>query len=521
MKDIDAIHKGKNLEDLKSAFEKDYVEQDFVVVMPEGNRKKYAHRIYGKGHPAPSLDSLLGATLMQREYAQYEGVYLVSDDEKKHLWSSDNLTDLPLAAPVLVSIPKSTKSTGIVVCLGNDEMTRPMLCQPGDKLLLTLRRDGYADLPLTVNVSGSSSGNLPLPSNLPWLRLVPYDTFKVELENDNNNSRKNISIDIAGCKFDPKLRCFLVPEQNMKKATVIVSCEGYDSLEKKVNLETYNPAGRLEVRLKRERKEITYKVGRDISFKMKRTISQFETSPLKGYAILSRDGDVVKLQHIVEKGGNGKSRTKNQRDKLYEYDDNDNQEDNEFYEENEDLGNGKKKWNWNIILLCTGLLIGLLLGSALGAYLGSSFTEKKMERIAQEEKARQKAEADSLQRVAMVAYLDSVPKWYKKEMDVVFDGKLQGMYDMLNYFDLQSVLEKAQELGLDSCREIQRLDSVVELMNKNPSYLLKVKALTNNKDDYGKFFSKDSTITFDNLFIHLENARKVVDDSLKNTPPSK
>ena len=58
-------------------------------------------------------------------------------------------------------------------------------------------------------------------------------------------------------------------------------------------------------------------------------------------------------------------------------------------------------------------------------------------------------------------------------------------------------------------------------MNKNPSYLLKVKALTNNKDDYGKFFSKDSTITFDNLFIHLENARKAVDDSLKNTPPSK
>ena len=161
-----------------------------------------------------------------------------------------------------------------------------------------------------------------------------------------------------------------------------------------------------------------------------------------------------------------------------------------------------------------------MIGFAVGWFPGVNHgvntrnEELEQERLAQEQMEREKA--DSLERMRMVAYLDSVPNWKKESFDTIFGGKLQALYHNVNYFDFDKVQQLVEDLKIEDSKQLAQLDSVIGKMNENPEYLVRLQEMTNNEDDnHQKFFSKDGTITLANLFKHLEEARKAVDQQKK------
>ena len=140
----------------------------------------------------------------------------------------------------------------------------------------------------------------------------------------------------------------------------------------------------------------------------------------------------------------------------------------------------------------------------------------KLEEMKVAEQQKLKHTEDSLRSVAMTAYLDSVPNWKQAELDSVFDGRMKGLYETLNTYNFDSLLTHGQQLGLDSCKQWAKIDSVVTSFNTKPEYKQKLMEMTKNEDsDKKKFFSSDGTITLDNLITFMNEAKTAVDNEKK------
>ncbi len=509
---IDKLHTGReaNVAQLESLFEKDYKEQKINVKLPQRS-KNYARRTAD----GVALDTLISTHILQMEYAQYEGVFLVSPAQTRILWSTiTDLTNHPLKRPVLVSPPsKSRKDTtkNCTVFLNGEKMTQPVLCHEGDQLQLQLRRENFVDIDMTAQ-AGKTSEKIILPDNLVWMKLVPRDTFRVICEGDSKENPQGVSIAIKGMDFDERQQCFLVPETQLENVTIVATKQGYEAKTvKNINLNDRNPLAKIEITLKRERKTITYKIkGQNISFEQTRTTQELGSSPLAGYVVDSQKGDTITLRQDTAPLFNSWTH-KHDKDStslvpVHADDPND----------GEPTKKRKKKWvtvsKWRIIAILTGMAIGLIIGYFIGNWHGKWSAEK----AAEIEKARQIAEADSIQKVNIVNYLDSTQQWRKTEMDSIFGGKLKGMYDSLNYFNLDNVYWKAEELGIANSMQLLRIDSADKAMIQDSEYYPKVKEITHNEDSTGReFFSKDGTITLNYLFEYLKNAQQQVDEAKK------
>ena len=471
-------------------FEKDYAETDFNWPLAEGG-DRYAYRVYGTGKR--TLADLLGTSMLQDYYADFEGVFLLNATQVP-LVRSNAMADISqktIVAPAIVRPPRRTTiPKGAHLFVGKEEMTTPVLSHIGAKMRLALKKDHCQDMSVDFKVT-EEDAQVQLPAQVVWIRKIPTNVFLLVDEEYRQIRTPGYLINIAEALPETNKNFIFIAEDVMHKVHVKASAPGYEDNSFEIDLAKVSKEDPLKVVLQRKRSKVKYKVGRDIVFEMARTSDLVEESPLIGYTVAEVKGNVVMLKREGEK-----EKVKGKE------------------------GTGKKNMKWNLYRIGTGLLGGLLIGFAVGWFPGVNHgvntrnEELEQERLAQEQMEREKA--DSLERMRMVAYLDSVPNWKKESFDTIFGGKLQALYHNVNYFDFDKVQQLVEDLKIEDSKQLAQLDSVIDKMNENPEYLVRLQEVTNNEDDnHQKFFSKDGTITLVNLFKHLEEARKTVDQQKK------
>lgn len=492
-------------------FQKDYAEQDFAWDIP-GQRSRYAYRLY----KANGAATLLGAALLQDNYRNYEGVFILPD-HMRDIVRQEAMDDLsgsktPAAAIVIPPVEQCRRA-GCSLAIDGKAFDRPVLRHVGETLKITLKREGCVDQEMKAKV-GSTVENVVLADNMEWLLKVYVHCFDIVGEDDLPIRDGKAGLEIVGQTGVNKREQYIaLPEGKARKARLTVTREGYEPKTLTADLTKLTKDSPLKIKLKRERRTTIYKIaGTKVVFELERTDEEVALSPLPDYEVGDVKGEVVTLRRkaTTRKGGkkgSGSTTRATLADMAAEgYD---------KQEGGKQGGKPLKISKWSIYRLLTGLLVGLVIGLGAGWWFGANHGEQtvreemEQQRLAQEERKRQ--EADSIMHLAIVNYLDSVPNWKQKEMDSLFNGKLRGMYDALNTYDFQTVRAMGEELRLGDSKQWQVLDSVLDRMNEKGAYREKLFEITKNGEGDKKFFSPDGTITFATLFAKLEEARNQVD----------
>jgi len=469
-------------------FDTDYPETDFEWPLAEGG-DRYAYRTCNGGQHGGTMASLLGTAMLQDYYADYEGVFLLTAAQATLVRENamSDITKKTLVTPAIVRPPKHLPK-GVGLFAGKKEIAAPVLSHLGAKMRLTLKKEHCADMTVEHKVAETDS-TVALPQYLEWDRKIPVSALMLIGEDNRQIRNANCRIDIVEATAASNKNFIVIPERLMQKAHVTVAIDGYEPCNAVVDFTKATKENPLRLTLRKSRSKVKYKVaGSEVTFEMVCTDDAKGDTPLPGYVVDKVDGNVVTLK---KKGGSdGKKKSR------------------------------KEEKKWNFYRIGVGLLVGLVLGFAAGWLPGVSHgVDKRNGELEKEREAQALAEqqrADSLQRVRIVAFLDSVPSWKKEQFDSVFGGKLSTLYHDVNYFRFEQVQQQIEEMQIEGSKQIALLDSVIKLMNSRPEYMTQLQQQTKNENEsHQKFFSADGSITLTNLFAHLEAARKKVDEMQK------
>ena len=509
----DTLANGKDEQELASCFEKDYKELDFDCDLPE-QRNRYAFRCYGKGCKQGALEDLLGANILQEDYFKYEGVFFipVEHDGLVRKESMDNLTANKMAVPAVLQPPTAQcQKAGCKAWIAGKEFDKPFLTRTGITVKITLKKDGCVDRDEKVKVD-SQVMPVDLPEKIDWWRKIYAKSFSITGE-DGPLKESETQLDIQEkVSVNKRERFIAVPESKWGKAHLIVNHDGYEPMKKVVDLSKCSPEKPLVVKLKRTRKKVSYKVaGTKVAFDLERTEEEKGNSPLQGFEVQEvKDNEVVLRSKASRKN---EERRGDERARLADFDDDDVPEEGE---ERSHLKVSKKL----VTCLASGLVAGLLVGGASGWFLGKHNGEKTaMMMVEQQRLAKERQEqmrADSIISVDIVHYLDSVTPWKKVDMDsALFQGKLNGFYDALNTYSFETVQVMGDSLNLQQSKNLQKLDSVIKVMNQKPEYKQKLLETSKKPEETVPVFSRDGTITLANFLGKLEEVIKIVDSEKK------
>ena len=505
--------KGEDTAVLAKWFEKDYGERDFDWKLPVAT-KRYAYRLYGPGSKVKSLDALLGTAMLQEYYGEYEGVYLLDAGSSGIIRpeAMDNLSDKKIGQAAIVYPPTgSSIPADCQLMMGGEEFMRPVLATVGNSVRLRLVREGFVPNDFSFKVAQPMC-TVVVPGPMEWFFKVYEQAFRIVDEEGLPLPAGTSLLEVAGITgSNRKEKFYTISESQARNAQITVTSEGFVPQKLSANLMVYSKDNPLVIKLERARKKVKYKIGRKITFELVRTDEEMLTSPLPDYEVGERKGDVISLHR---KGSHRKAagkKTSQGRSQLLDAED----------DELDDVrDSGFRVSKWSLYKIGAGLVAGLLIGGLAGWFSGVSHGENNVrEEIRQaqllEEKLA-KEKADSLLQVQMVNFLDSIPKWKKEEMDSVFEGKMGGLYDALNFYDFVKVQEKGDELSLEGSRQWQRLDSAINVMNSKKEYAEKLKEITRNEDEQKrKFFSPDGSITIETFLKKLEEAKNAIDPEVK------
>ena len=505
--------KGEDTAVLAKWFEKDYGERDFDWKLPVAT-KRYAYRLYGPGSKVKSLDALLGTAMLQEYYGEYEGVYLLDAGSSGIIRpeAMDNLSDKKIGQAAIVYPPTgSSIPADCQLMMGGEEFMRPVLATVGNSVRLRLVREGFVPNDFSFKVAQPMC-TVVVPGPMEWFFKVYEQVFRIVDEEGLPLPAGTSLLEVAGITgSNRKEKYYTISESQARNAQITVSSEGFVPQKLSANLMAYSKDNPLVIKLERARKKVKYKIGRKITFELVRTDEEMLTSPLPDYEVGERKGDVISLHR---KGSHRKAagkKTSQGRSQLLDAED----------DELDDVrDSGFRVSKWSLYKIGAGLVAGLLIGGLAGWFSGVSHGESNVrEEIRQaqllEEKLA-KEKADSLLQVQMVNFLDSIPKWKKEEMDSVFEGKMGGLYDALNFYDFVKVQEKGAELSLEGSRQWQRLDSAINVMISKKEYAEKLKEITRNEDEQKrKFFSPDGSITIETFLKKLEEAKNAIDPEVK------
>ncbi len=505
--------KGEDTAVLAKWFEKDYGERDFDWKLPVAT-KRYAYRLYGPGSKVKSLDALLGTAMLQEYYGEYEGVYLLDAGSSGIIRpeAMDNLSDKKIGQAAIVYPPTgSSIPADCRLMMGGEEFLRPVLATVGNSVRLRLVREGFVPNDFSFKVAQPMC-TVVVPGPMEWFFKVYEQAFRIVDEEGLPLPAGTSLLEVAGITgSNRKEKYYTISESQARNAQISVSSEGFVSQKLSANLMAYSKDNPLVIKLERARKKVKYKIGRKITFELVRTDEEMLTSPLPDYEVGERKGDVISLHR---KGSHRKAagkKTTQGRSQLLDAED----------DELDDVrDSGFRVSKWSLYKIGAGLVAGLLIGGLAGWFSGVSHGESNVrEEIRQaqllEEKLA-KERADSLLQVQMVNFLDSIPKWKKEEMDSVFEGKMGGLYDALNFYDFVKVQEKGAELSLEGSRQWQRLDSAINVMISKKEYAEKLKEITRNEDEQKrKFFSPDGSITIETFLKKMEEAKNAIDPEVK------
>ena len=468
----DVLAKGGDTAELSGWFSRDYQELDFEWNVPR-NDNNYAFRIYGTGEKHTAAD-LLGPALLQPEYTQYEGVFLL-DRTQASLARTEKMADLTnhlLGIPALVAPPKkkTLANNGKIYHRGTDRaFEKPVLSRVGDRLSLELRKDNCAPFAFDFLVEKNRC-EATLPADIRWRRIISGVTVNLVDEEGNPvvNGKKDVSVRGSEMVRIAGKDCRVLPESELTQAHIIVKCDGYQDKDEVVDL---TKDKKVTIVLQKALKRMSYSVNGTprntrVKFDLDWPELDADRSPLPGYRVNSRRGQQVTLER--DKTG-GRTTNKASKPKI------------------------SKKFFY-------ALGIGLVLGVLFGWMAGQWMKERAMNKKAEEETAmRIKAEkqrADSLRQAELVGYIDKTDKWVKAEADSLFDGALAGIFDALNEYDFDTFDAKTDSLHLTGSKQWQTLKAAVDRAKK-PDVLTVLKTTRSP-------YSKDGSITLEKYISVLD-----------------
>ena len=501
---IDATAKvlaeGGDTAELSGWFSCDYEEHDFEWKAPK-NSSGYAYRIYGKGTRHNASD-LLGQALLQPEYAEYEGVFLI-DAAYGALARSEKMTDLTnhvLNMPALVSPPKKRQmaGNGKIYLAGTDKVfDRPVLSRVGDKLPLELRKDHCAPFAFDFPVQKSRC-EVVLPNDIQWRHIISGVTVQLVDEEGNPIVNGSKSVQVKGAEMvrlaGKEFR--VLPESELTQALLIVKCDGYQDKEEKVDLSANQ---KVTVTMSKALTRLSYSVngtpkGSRVKFELDWPELDAEQSPLPGYRVNSVRGKQVTLER--EKPS---SQKKGKVDALADT----------GHSKKSAKGKSSSKISKKFLF---GLSLGALVGVALGWFVVGMVKENSInKRLALKQSQQEQIEmqrADSLRHVQIVDYLDKTEKWTKAETDSLFDGVLAGLFDAMNEYDFDAFSQKTDLLKLGDSSLWTTLKEAVERAKK-PDVLNTLKSTRSP-------YSKDGTITIGKYIQVLDQTAGYIPDKNAN-----
>ena len=263
--------------------EKDYVTPPTV----DNASKRYAFRRYGKGTQY-TLSEILDL-LEQDYYTKFSAILLIESDDwiPSAVDGWQDLTSSPLTNKLHYRLPSIPEGYTLIFDQNRFENKDSKTVHIAEDIFtkdLKISREGYVDLQKT-QFRLDDLANLDLQKE-DWNKIITSDNFVVSSSNTEKDVRINYRITIEGATESTK--GWIIPEKDYKEKqfTITVEAEGYDTYNKKTNLNQFN---RVEIELKKKEKEHSFRIrsessNQSIIFSLTGR-QKFKTSPIKGYKI--------------------------------------------------------------------------------------------------------------------------------------------------------------------------------------------------------------------------------------------
>lgn len=267
---------------LREAFATEYAVNPDAPAITAMRGAEYAWRTYG-GDSGVALVDFMGRGLWQQSYLPYEGVLLI-DELLGVKVNAQSLAHVPLGEPATILPPEKTDE-GFTAHVFGRTLDRPLRGTLGAELEIVWSRPGFEDVTVTSPVD-EAVYTPQLVSTVDAQKVISPASFHVTSQ-ATKEQLPDCQIRVNGLSIEGEGRSF--NSDQLKSASVVISCEGYNSFTGHINLASTT---RALVQLQERRKVYRFEVpvassdmGAPIKFEI-HTKRPLTASPLEGYSLL-------------------------------------------------------------------------------------------------------------------------------------------------------------------------------------------------------------------------------------------
>lgn len=267
---------------LREAFNVEYPTVKNAPALTAGEGPGFAWRRYG-GDTGLSILDFCGRGLFQQCYIPYAGVMLVDADLNCEVLAPD-LTDVPLGNEAMI-LPPEKSGEGFEAHVFGRALDRPLRGTLDAPLQVVWKRPGFQEV--TVDEIVDSPEFTPqVVSTVDSHKMITTASFLITSQG-THEPLEDCSIRVNGREITDEGREF-TPEE-LRKASVLVSCEGYFPFSGTMDLASTT---RALIQMKERRKiyrfelpVISSELGAPVKFEI-HSKKPLEESPLEGYVLL-------------------------------------------------------------------------------------------------------------------------------------------------------------------------------------------------------------------------------------------
>lgn len=195
--------------------------------------------------------------MYQKEFVQYEWVILM--DKTALTLKGNSVIDISDKKIVESHIIKPQPNVlGFVPYCGNGEFRSPIRIMEGESLAVEFRKDGY--LPISKNIKSQDDFVI-------YVRECKKYFKKTQFVASDAQTRKPIKAEIKFCnaKEDSERDSWVFSEEDLEKAKITITAEGYTKYEKTIDLREKTLSDKLPFDLEREVHEYIFELPLDKS----------------------------------------------------------------------------------------------------------------------------------------------------------------------------------------------------------------------------------------------------------------
>ena len=228
----------KSKDEIHNFFSKEYVQKEAKVSYIPSSGEKYGVRFIGHF----SLKEIIGTNRYQPYYSKYKAVFLLENNNivtisKGYITNFEDLTKQPIVETGILKAPTAedmlSMGRDVKIIFENGNIFKsPLLVRKGDSVKLLAQRSGFESIKLPTITINEEVTDFPHYETLQWKKLITTASFIVKDNEGKPLNNPKIYIDNNEIPFNG----ILLDENRCRNVEVKVTCQGYESYEKKVNL---------------------------------------------------------------------------------------------------------------------------------------------------------------------------------------------------------------------------------------------------------------------------------------------